>query len=159
MSPQITLPTIRTPSKTSAHDEATSLAAKLFHKTLTNNVPFAIVSIVNVPDASGGNARTPFERMHSANFTARADWRDDGKGDHGQGDRWPWCRTHGVCANVVIGVDSSPFRPCWSLLHPWILRGVVVHARATAIDGYGAQFVMPGLVAVDLAQPVLGAVL
>jgi hypothetical protein len=27
------------------------------------------------------------------------------------------------------------------------------------IDGYGAQFVVPGFVAVDLAQPVLGAVL
>ena len=27
------------------------------------------------------------------------------------------------------------------------------------IDGFGAQFVVPGLVAVDLAQPVLGAVL
>jgi hypothetical protein len=26
------------------------------------------------------------------------------------------------------------------------------------IDGFGAQFVVPGLVAVDLAQPVLGAV-
>ena len=27
------------------------------------------------------------------------------------------------------------------------------------IDGFGAQFVVPGFVAVDLAQPVLGAVL
>ena len=27
------------------------------------------------------------------------------------------------------------------------------------IDGFGAQFVVPGLVAVDLAQPVPGAVL
>ena len=31
--------------------------------------------------------------------------------------------------------------------------------RATVIDGFGAQFVVPGFVAVDLAQPVLGAVL
>ena len=36
-------------------------------------LPFAIVSIVNVPDASGsGKALTPLCRMHSANFTACA---------------------------------------------------------------------------------------
>ena len=46
-----------------------------------------------------------------------------------------------------------------SLLHPWIVRRVGVHGRATVIDGFGAQFVVPGFVAVDLAQPVLGAVL
>ena len=40
-------------------------------------------------------------------------------------------------------------------LHPRIVRRVGVHARATMIDGFGAQFVVPGLVAVDLAQPVL----
>src|SRR3954454_15135113 len=50
-------------------------------------------------------------------------------------------------------------RARWSPLHPWILRGVGVHGRATAIDGFGAQLVVPGFVAVDLAQPVLGAVL
>jgi hypothetical protein len=37
--------------------------------------------------------------------------------------------------------------------------GVGVHERAALIDRFGAQFVVPGLVAVDLAQPVLGAVL
>ena len=46
-----------------------------------------------------------------------------------------------------------------SLLHPWIVRGVGVHGRAAVIDGLGAQLVVPGLVAVDLAQPVRGAVL
>jgi hypothetical protein len=46
-----------------------------------------------------------------------------------------------------------------SLLHPWIVRGIGVHGRATVIDGFGAQFVVPGFVAVDLAQPVLGAAL
>jgi hypothetical protein len=50
-------------------------------------------------------------------------------------------------------------RACWSLLHPWIVRRVGVHGRAPVIDGFGAQFVVPGFVAVDLAQPVLGAVL
>ena len=45
-----------------------------------------------------------------------------------------------------------------SLLHPRIVRRVGVHGRAAAIDGFGAQFVVPGLVAVGLAQPVLGAV-
>ena len=35
--------------------------------------PFATASMVNAPDASGsGNAPTPLERMHSANFTALA---------------------------------------------------------------------------------------
>ena len=53
-----------------------------------------------------------------------------------------------------------PARPVrWSLLHPGIVRRVGVHGRATVIDGVGAQFVVPGFVAVDLAQPVLGAVL
>ena len=42
-------------------------------------------------------------------------------------------------------------RTCWSLLHPWIVRRVGVHGRATVIDGFGAQFVVPGFVAVDLA--------
>ena len=45
-----------------------------------------------------------------------------------------------------------------SLLHPWIVRRVGVHGRAAAIDGLRAQLVVPGLVAVDLAQPVRGAV-
>jgi two-component system, OmpR family, response regulator VanR len=44
-------------------------------------------------------------------------------------------------------------------MHPWIVRGVGVHKRATVIDSYGAQFEMPGFVSVDLAQPVLGAML
>jgi hypothetical protein len=46
-----------------------------------------------------------------------------------------------------------------SRLHSWIMRSVGVHGRATEIDGFGAQFVVPGFVAVDLAQPVLGAAL
>ena len=45
------------------------------------------------------------------------------------------------------------------MLHPWIVRWVGVHGRAPVIDGFGAQFVVPGFVAVDLAQPILGAVL
>jgi hypothetical protein len=36
-------------------------------------------------------------------------------------------------------------------LHPWIVRRIGVHGRATAIDDFGAQFVVPGFVAVDLA--------
>lgn len=39
------------------------------------------------------------------------------------------------------------------------MGGVGIHARATVIEGFRAQFVVLGLVAVDLAQPVLGAVL
>jgi len=38
---------------------------------VSTDEPFATASIVNSPDAFGsGNARTPFARMHSANFTA-----------------------------------------------------------------------------------------
>jgi hypothetical protein len=36
------------------------------------------------------------------------------------------------------------------------VRRVGVHGRAAVIDGFWAQFVVPGFVAVDLAQPVLG---
>ena len=45
------------------------------------------------------------------------------------------------------------------MLHPWIVGRVGVHGRAAVIDGLGAQLVVPGLVAVDPAQPVRGAVL
>ena len=45
------------------------------------------------------------------------------------------------------------------MLHPRIVRRVGVRRRAPVLAGSGAQLVVPGLVAVDLAQPVLGAVL
>jgi len=45
-----------------------------------------------------------------------------------------------------------------SLPHPRIVRGVGIHGRATTIDRLEAQFVVPGLVAIDLAQSVPGAV-
>jgi hypothetical protein len=45
----------------------------------------------------------------------------------------------------------------WSLLHPWIVPGVGIHARAAAVDGSGSQFVVPGLVPVDLAESILRA--
>ena len=38
------------------------------------------------------------------------------------------------------------------------MGGVGVHGRAALIDGFRAQFVVPGFVAVDLAQPVRGTV-
>jgi hypothetical protein len=38
---------------------------------MSTDEPFAIVSIVNAPDAFGsGNSLTPFSRMHSENLTA-----------------------------------------------------------------------------------------
>jgi hypothetical protein len=52
---------------------------------------------------------------------------------------------------LVIALTPVLCRACWSLLHPWIVRRVGVHRRATVIDGFGAQFVVPGFVAVDLA--------
>src|SRR5438094_933539 len=60
---------------------------------------------------------------------------------------------------IVIALIPALSRPCRLRLHPGIARGIGVHARATVIDGSGAQFVVPGFVAVDLAKPVLGAVL
>jgi hypothetical protein len=55
------------------------------------------------------------------------------------------------CFSPPCCVDTVLCRACWSLLHPWIVRRVGVHGRATVIDGFGAQFVVPGFVAVDLA--------
>src|SRR5262245_1828177 len=46
----------------------------------------------------------------------------------------------------------------WSLAHPWIVPRVGIHRRATVIDGFAAQFVVPGLVPVDPAEPVFSAV-
>jgi hypothetical protein len=68
---------------------------------------------------------------------------------------------HAICClpRVVIVVTPVRCRACWSLLHPWIVRGVGIHRRTATAGGFGAQFVVPGFVAVDLAQPVLGAVL
>jgi hypothetical protein len=38
---------------------------------VSTDEPFAIISMVNAPDASGsGKSLTPFSRMHSENFTA-----------------------------------------------------------------------------------------
>ncbi len=68
-----------------------------------------------------------------ARATARAD-----QGDEGEGGRAAVSR-------------RSP-------LHPRIVGRVGVHGRAAVIDGLGAQLVVPGLVAVDPAQPVRGAV-
>jgi hypothetical protein len=56
-----------------------------------------------------------------------------------------------VPPRVVIALASASCRACWSLLRPWIVCSVGVHGRATVIDGFGAQFVVPGFVAVDLA--------
>ena len=44
-----------------------------------------------------------------------------------------------------------------SLLRPRVVRGVGIQGRTTVVDRVGAKFVVPRLVAVDLAQPVLGA--
>src|SRR5215208_3858043 len=57
-----------------------------------------------------------------------------------------------ACRVCLAGWNGSRY------VHPWILRGVGVCGSATAIDRFGLQFVMPGLVAVDLTQPIVGAV-
>jgi hypothetical protein len=69
-------------------------------------------------------------------------------------------RRHSRPADSALERRLSHVGQCLGMTaHPWIVRRVGVHGRATAIDGLGAQFVMPRFVAVDLAQPVLGAVL
>jgi hypothetical protein len=56
--------------------------------------------------------------------------------------------------NSLTGSAHSPTRAraiatrCRS---PWIVRRVGVHGRAAVIDGFEAQFVVPGFAAVDLA--------
>ena len=45
-----------------------------------------------------------------------------------------------------------------SLLHSRVVRGIGVHGRATLLDRLGAQLEVPGLVTVDLAQPIIGAI-
>ena len=44
------------------------------------------------------------------------------------------------CASV----DTSSHVERAGLLHPWIVRRVGVHGRATVIAGFGAEFVVPG---------------
>src|SRR3954466_15362119 len=67
-------------------------------------------------------------------------------------------KTKDECMHSGFRLSSSVFRLVYSPLHPWIVRRVGVHGRAAVIDRFGAQFVVPGFVAVDLAQSVLGAV-
>jgi CheY-like chemotaxis protein len=62
-------------------------------------------------------------------------------------------RLEAIAADIA-GDGATALKLCrawWSLLHPWIVRRVGVHGRATVIDGFGAQLVVPGFVAVDLA--------
>jgi len=71
---------------------------------------------------------------------------------------------HQTCRRPAVptGLDPS-LTTSWvarrSPLHPGILRRVVIPRRAAVTDRSGAQLVVPGLVAIDLAEPVLGAVL
>lgn len=46
----------------------------------------------------------------------------------------------------------------WSPLHPGIERWIGIHRGTASTGRFGAQFVVPGFVAIDLAQPVPGAV-
>src|SRR4051812_427847 len=50
------------------------------------------------------------------------------------------------------------YAPRSSTVHPRIVRGVGVPARAAVVDGGRAQLVVPPLVVVDLAEPVCRAV-
>src|SRR5918996_2577717 len=81
--------------------------------------------------------------------------------------RRAWPGRWSVAANLASRSLTTPeasvvFCSCFlscSLLHPRVLGRVGIHRRAAVIDRFWAQFVVPGLVAVDLAQPVLSAVL
>jgi hypothetical protein len=77
-------------------------------------------------------------------------------------------RSQEAALERLLGRDPVPARAPWAVgvrrIWAGICRALVTDAsldrawRATAIAGLGAQFVVPGFVAVDLAQPVLGAV-
>jgi hypothetical protein len=54
-------------------------------------------------------------------------------------------------ARTVIALTPVLCRAGWSPLHPRIVRRVGIQGRAAVIDRFGAQFVVPGFVAVDLA--------
>ena len=74
-------------------------------------------------------------------------------------------RAAGAPSDAACWRDASRVHPAadpCGFAHFCILRiagRVGVHPRAATLDRLGAQFEVPGLVAVDLAQPVLGAVL
>ena len=55
------------------------------------------------------------------------------------------------CEAHAEDLQRRSFQVCCSPLHPWIVRRVGVHGRAAVIDRFGAQFVVPEFVAVDLA--------
>ena len=126
---------------------------------VSSDEPFAIASMVSSPDASGsGNAATPL-LAHALGELHRP-LSDGVLGTRAAG-----------AALVGSSARSSPRRSRrrwpgrpgagarFSLVHPWVLCRVGVHGRATVIAGLGAQFEVPWLVAIDLAQPVRGAVL
>lgn len=66
-------------------------------------------------------------------------------------------------ANQPAADDDSPAGDRRVLIgqrspaHPRVVCGVGIHGRATMTDRLGTQFVVPGLVAVYLAQTVFGA--
>ena len=89
-----------------------------------------------------------------------------------RGRRSAWCRwlvrltrQPRRCASSQLSVGRPGARavadhdPVSLPPHPRVVGRVGVHARATVVDGRAAPFVVPGLVAVDLAQAVPGPVL
>src|SRR3954454_25062906 len=66
---------------------------------------------------------------------------------HGHARPAPPSRADGV--PVLSGLTPALCPSAPSLVHPWIVRWVGVHGRAAVRDGLRAQFVVPGLVAVD----------
>ena len=109
------------------------------------------------------SARRELRRGHAGGEVSGPHMRGFGVvtvGSHGcwQAMTWSGRSSMAMSSGAAISIwwwraarSPGSLRACWSLLHPWIVRRVGVHGRAAVIDGFGAQFVVPGFVAVDLA--------
>src|ERR671934_2720584 len=96
-------------------------------------------------DTSGKSSGTPGGHQSQTDVTfpaaTKRALRDD-HGEHGKGGQRPECSTRGFSPRVVIALTAVRCRACRSP-HPG--------SGAAVIDGLGAQFVVAGFVALDLA--------
>jgi hypothetical protein len=100
------------------------------------------------PSVSGRSARSPARRSSAGTPGMSTPHRrtslDGPRGILTHAQR----RLHGCClASGTWVATGSLSKARSSLLHPWIVRWVGVHGRATVIDGLRATFVVPSLVA------------
>src|SRR5919198_4689363 len=90
-------------------------------------------------DTSGKSSGTPGGHQSPTDMTFAAATKRALRDDHGEHGRPAECSTHRFSPRVVIALTAVRCRACRSP-HP-----------AAVIDGLGAQFVVAGFVALDLA--------